>query len=183
MAITLNDLIEKIDSFEKDEISADTLKEYIDNNIGSKIYIPTVEKGLIANNAYKKTIGMYNPNENNFSFGTEVYFTLNFMILMAYGDILYDEKDMTYSNYDKLCLYGIRNFVLSNCKDDYREFYEILNFMISFTMYDAIVKATSISNIDEFKNAVAELDSLVADDRKVKTLREYIEYNHPELKK
>lgn len=183
MAITLNDLIEKIDSFEKDEISADTLKEYIDNNIGSKLYIPTVEKGLIANNAYKKAIGMYNPNENNFSFGTEVYFTLNFMILMAYGDILYDEKDMTYSNYDKLCLYGIRNLVLSNCKDDYREFYEILNFMISFTMYDAIVKATSISNIDEFKNAVAELDSLVADDRKVKTLREYIEYNHPELKK
>lgn len=183
MAITLNDLIEKIDSFEKDEISADTLKEYIDNNIGSKLYIPTVEKGLIANNAYKKAISMYNPNENNFSFGTEVYFTLNFMILMAYGDILYDEKDMTYSNYDKLCLYGIRNFVLSNCKDDYREFYEILNFMVSFTMYDAIVKATSISNIDEFKNAVAELDSLVADDRKVKTLREYIEYNHPELKK
>lgn len=183
MAITLNDLIEKIDSFEKDEISADTLKEYIDNNIGRKLYIPTVEKGLIANNAYKKAISMYNPNENNFSFGTEVYFTLNFMILMAYGDILYEEKDMTYSNYDKLCLYGIRNFVLSNCKDDYREFYEILNFMISFTMYDAIVKATSISNIDEFKNAVAELDSLVADDRKVKTLREYIEYNHPELKK
>ena len=182
MPVKLKDIMKKISEFEKNTITSEELKSYLEENIKPEVFIATGLKSMIANKAYEKVMVKYKSGEGAAEFGAEVHFYISFLIMMAYGNISYTDKDIKISTYDKLCSYGVRKYIMQFAGDDYKEIYDILRFMTDFMFYDSINRVVNITEMKKLDGVVKELGDMLSNPEKISLLKDIIAFNNSEKK-
>lgn len=177
MSVKLKEIIKNINKFEKNEISDVELKDYLEKNISHRRYISLIEKSKISKKIYDKAIELYNNNSDAFTFATETYFIMDFMVLMTYGDISYTKSEFKISVYDKLCEYGIKKYILSNCMEDYKEVENIFNNMLNFMVYDIIRSFKVSDELEQIDKSVKNFKDVLVDKKGLDMIDRYLNWN------
>lgn len=191
-SVVINNIVKR----NSKEITAVDFKNWTNNNIEVRKYIPITEKAVILDKFKDNflAIGLLTYNNEDYNANylyMEYNMRLVFDILLRYTNIAIKDEDKTTDNYDLIMESGIYDYIIKKCEKDYTNFVErcdrflnvglLLNIkeifdMMGFSMANGLSEA--IEELNNVKEEDAELIKQISDFN-----NSYVQKRNPDSKK
>lgn len=178
MALKLKEIMKKIYEFEKNVITAQELKGYIEKEIKPVRFLSTIDKGKLAKQVYEKYSTRNLPNGDASTYAIDVYSYLSAITLFAYGDISYAKNDNLIKAYDRFCAYGIKDYIYSFSNRDHEDVFGMFETMIRFDFNYIMYKNTSPENIKRIDDTVEKFKDILVNKHGIEMVDAYMKANN-----